>query len=69
MQKYQGLGIYEIIFLLKTCGISPQNYGLGPRRLAHGSTDPSLNVGRSTPDRRTRLEHEGVCFPYRRTEG
>jgi hypothetical protein len=58
--------IYEIIFLKKSHRICLRNCGLGPRRSAHGSMDPSLNVGRSTLDGRTRLEREGVCFPSRR---
>jgi hypothetical protein len=58
--------IYGIIFLRKSRRICLRNCGPGPRRSAHGSMDPSLNVGRSTLDGRTRLEREGVCFPGRR---
>jgi hypothetical protein len=56
----------ELFSLKKSRRIWLWNYGLGPRRPAHESMDPSLNVGRSTLDGRTRLECEEVCFPGRR---
>jgi hypothetical protein len=56
----------KLFSLRKSRRICLRNCGPGPRQLAHGSMDPSLNVGRSTLDGRMRLEHERVCFPGRR---
>jgi hypothetical protein len=54
----------ELFFLRKSSRICLRNYEPGPRRLAHGSMDPSLNVGRSTLDGRMRLKREGVSFSF-----
>jgi hypothetical protein len=71
MQKVHELWFfwnYEIIFLkINLWNMSMGLWtGSGPWRSAHGSRDPSLNVGRSTSEGRTRVEREGVHFLGRR---
>jgi hypothetical protein len=41
-------------------------HGPGPRCSAHGSTEPSSNVGRALSDERARLKRERVRLPVRR---